>query len=94
MNAAIDLRRLELISELEILRDQLQIAHEQIDYWRTRNLDEYRYWDCRVRNLQSELRIQQGCLQVVLSPDDKTHYGGREEEFEGASNGSIDWSRT
>jgi len=75
MNAALDLRRLEIVNDLQSIRDRLQIAFEQKDRWR-RNPVEHQYWTERVQNLLGELAIEQAKLRVVVMPGD----GGPDEQ--------------
>lgn len=75
MNAALDLRRLEITSELQLIRDRLQIAIEQKDRWR-KNPVERQYWSERVQDLYAELAIAQSKLRVVVMPGD----GGPDEQ--------------
>ena len=75
MNAALDLRRLEIVNELQSIRDRLQIAFEQKDKWR-RVPAEHQYWSDRVRDLLAELAIEQAKLKVVVMPGD----GGPDEQ--------------
>lgn len=91
MNALLKARQSELLQEQDTLHVQLQIAHREREHWMTRNLDEFNHWDSRVRDLQSDLRMRQGQMRAVLEADERAHYGGREEEREGISNGAIRW---
>jgi len=75
MNAALDLRRLEIVNELQSIRDRLQIAFEQKDKWR-RVPAEHQYWNDRVQDLLAELAIEQAKLKVVVMPGD----GGPDEQ--------------
>lgn len=79
--------------ERETLHTQLQIAHEQLDAARRRgNLEEYEHQFNRVKALKYEL-YGSTIRNTTMSREDREHYGDREEEREGASNGAIDWSR-
>lgn len=75
MNAALNLRRLEIVNELQSIRDRLQIAFEQRDKWR-RNPVEHQFWSQRVQDLLAELGIEQAKLRVVVLPGD----GGPDEQ--------------
>ena len=83
MNAALDLRRLEIQDELQLLRDRLDIAREQLDYWRGKNQAEFEHWEGRISALNAELRIQQGCLRVVMpgdgGPDEQRRLAAKED---------------
>lgn len=87
MNAALDFRRLEIVGELESIRDRLQVALQQKDYWRNKNPDEYAHWSQRVQDLYAELAIEQGKLRVVVMPGD----GGPDEQRRLAAR--EDWKR-
>jgi hypothetical protein len=76
--------------ERESLRDRLHIAHERLDAARREGLGEYDYWLNRVRELRYEL-YGSSIKQMTLSLDERAHYGDREEQREGASNGAINW---
>lgn len=75
MNAAIDLRRLEIQAELESLRDRMNVAMDQRDKWHG-NPTEHQFWTDRVQDLSAELRIVQSRLRVVVLPGD----GGPDEQ--------------
>lgn len=70
MNAALNLRRLEICADLESVRDRLQVALQQKDYWRKKNDAEYDHWSRRVQDLYAELAIEQSKLRVVVIPGD------------------------
>lgn len=84
-------RYAELLDERNLAKALLQNAFDQIRYWTGKSALEVDFWQGRARELQMEVNSTNARMRVVLSPDDRAHYGGREEEFEGASNGSIRW---
>lgn len=75
MNAALDTRRLEIDAELEQIRDRLEIARQQRDYWKGKNPVEFKYWVGRISALNLELSIHRSHLRVVLPGD-----GGPDEQ--------------
>lgn len=80
MNAILKARAVELMSEIDTIRTQLEIANEQRHYWLDRNMAEYAYWVTRVLNLQSELRMHQGRMREVCDADLREHYGPKDDD--------------
>lgn len=82
VNAAVDFRRLEIQAEQQMLRDRLDIARQQHDYWKGKSPTEVDYWEGRIRFLETELRIQQGILRVIPGdggPDEQRRLEARED---------------
>jgi len=80
VNAVRKARAVELMSEIDTIRTQIDIAHEQRHYWLSRNPAEYAYWTHRALDLQSELRMHQGRMREVVDPDEKEHYGPKDDD--------------
>lgn len=80
MNAALKARAGELMSEIDTIYTQIEIANQQRSYWLDRNPAEYAYWVQRVLNLNSELRMHQGRMREVCDTDMKEHYGPKDDD--------------
>jgi len=92
-------RYAELLDERSVTEQLLQRAFDEKRYWLGKSAIEVDYWQGRIQSLQLSLKITNGCIRVVLAPDEKDRYAGEREtaraedaETVGASNGSTDWS--
>lgn len=78
-----DLERLEL-------QDQLDIARQKLDAARGKNDAEFAFQLGRVHALTNQLG-KTTFRSFAISREDREPYGDRQEEFEGATNGAINW---
>jgi hypothetical protein len=83
VNAALKQRAGEIEREQTTLRDQLHIAQMERDYWKGKNQAEREHWEGRIQAIESELRIQQSCLRVVMpgdgGPDEQRRLAAKED---------------
>jgi len=77
------------ITRLE-LQDQLDIAKAELDKHRGKDDVQFVYWLERAHALRRELGTTT-FKQFAVSREDREHYGDRQEQLEGATNGAINW---